>query len=47
MLGPDPYDPESKPTKRLITLVTYSELFTDDRKVVFGHLVSSQQRPAA
>ena len=38
-------EPEQRAGQRLITLVTCSELFhTDDRLVAFGHLVESETR---
>lgn len=47
VLDPVPGHPNATPTKRLITLVTCSELFhTDNRSVVTGHLASSTRKPA-
>lgn len=43
---PDGVEPEQAPGQSLITLTTCAELFhTDERLVVFGHLVGSEARP--
>ncbi|WP_308291423.1 class E sortase [Mumia sp. zg.B21] len=48
VLDPVPERPGSKPTERLLTMVTCSELFhTDKRSVVFGELVSSVEKQPA
>ena len=45
---PDPDARNKKPTERLITLLTCSELFhTDNRSVVIGELVSTYDKPTA
>ena len=42
---PDGVEPSQEPGQRLITLTTCAELFhTDERLVVFGHLVGSEPR---
>ena len=42
---PDGVEPSQEPDQRLITLTTCAELFhTDERLVVFGHLVGSEPR---
>jgi len=43
---PDGVEPAQEPGQSLITLTTCAELFhTDERLVVFGHLVDSEPRP--
>jgi sortase A len=43
--APGGVQPSQRPGQRLLTLTTCSELFhTDDRMVVFGHLVGSRPR---
>lgn len=45
---PDPDGRNQKPTERLLTMVTCSELFhTDNRSVVIGELVSTYDKPTA
>jgi sortase A len=45
ILDPVPGSPSAEPTRALITLVTCAELFhTDERNVVLGHLLSTEQR---
>ena len=43
VLDPVPGEPESKPTKALLTLTTCQDLFrSPDRSVGFGHLTSTK-----
>lgn len=45
---PDPDARNKKPTERLLTMVTCSELFhTDNRSVVIGELVTTYDKPTA
>ena len=45
VLDPVPGEPESKPTKALLTLTTCQDLFrSPDRSVGFGHLASTKTK---
>lgn len=47
VIAPNPQDPDTEPTKAIITLTTCQDLFhSPDRSVAFGHLAKTEEKHA-